>query len=554
MPPVKVDLDAGTRTQGRPTGLLRGAPLLYPALIGLLAVFALAPLTYPGSFQTHSGFNAVYNLMDLDAHLGMSLAWAPTFGSGFDLLRMDGSFPYFVGTVFHLLGFSFDGSIKLVYAIGFLLSGWGMFALARRIFLHDGAGLLAGVVYLYFPYHLADVYVRGALGEATEWALFPLALTAILQLRGLRSPALRHYLSVILLFALIVLTKPGLALLFALASAAASLLLRSNRSAQALPREWTVGLGVLLGGSLSLAPFLLNQAIGGSYSFTSAYVYPFQFLTASWGKASPTGSYLDQFPFQLGIAAIGLTILALALVLRPSGPSSAVDGKPRIVLFAVMASIAGMVLMTPLAAPLWTISGATYLVEFPFQLLPFVGLGLSIAAGSVAASDARLSQTPMLAALVVIPILAVYPYLAPEFLDFAPTHPALARFNQGEIALLDAKIVRPPGILRHGATLELDLEWQPLRQVNHDYTVFVHVVDENGKEWGGEDTKPQNGALPTLQWNVGRVISDAHTVQIDLAGPPQGYHLEVGLYEARSGERAITETGATEIRIEENPE
>jgi hypothetical protein len=98
------------------------------------------------------------------------------------------------------------------------------------------------------------------------------------------------------------------------------------------------------------------------------------------------------------------------------------------------------------------------------------------------------------------------------------------------------------------------LQWQALRQVNHDYTVFVHVVDNSGKSWGGEDTKPQNGGLPTLQWDVGRVISDTHTVQIDLAGPPEGYHLEVGLYTSTNGERTTTETGGTEIRIEENRE
>jgi hypothetical protein len=98
----------------------------------------------------------------------------------------------------------------------------------------------------------------------------------------------------------------------------------------------------------------------------------------------------------------------------------------------------------------------------------------------------------------------------------------------------------------------LDLQWQALRQVNHDYTVFVHVVDESGKTWGGQDSKPQQGKLPTTRWVPGRVISDTHTVQIDLAGPPEGYHLEVGLYAAATGERALTLSGIDGIRIEEN--
>jgi Dolichyl-phosphate-mannose-protein mannosyltransferase len=554
MPRVKVDLGAESPSGDQLSALPRGIPLLHPLLVTLLSIFAIAPLTYPGFFQNHAGFDAVYNLMDLDSHLAAGLAWAPTFGRGYDLLRMDGPFPYFAAELFHLLGVSADGSIKLVFTLGFVLSGIAMYLLARRVFKNEGAGLLAAVVYVYFPYHLADVYVRGALGEATEWVLIPFAVNAVFYLRSLGSHSLRSYLLVGLVFAMTILTQPGLATLFALGVLGASLLARWRGLMQAPFTEWPICLGVLMGAVVLAPSFLSNQSLASYYIFTPAFVYPFQFLTASWGHAVPRGNYLDQFPYQLGIAAIGLTILASALLIWAKDSPLKPDRRRRIVLYAAIGGAAALVLMTPVAAPLWTITGATSFVEYPFQLLPFVGLALSITAGAVVIGDARLAQAPMLAALVVVPILTVYSYLSPEFLDFSPAKAPLALFNHGEVALLDAKIARPPGIFRHGATVELDLQWQALRQVNHDYTVFVHVLDSTGKEWGGDDTKPQNGALPTLQWDVGRVISDTHTVQIDLTGPPEGYHLEVGLYTALNGKRALTESGATEIRIEENDE
>jgi hypothetical protein len=532
MPPVNFDVRSGG-----------GARLLYPALVTLLTVFAIAPLTYPGSFQTHTGFNAFYNLMDLNAHL-WAFGWAPTFGRGFDLLRGDGILPYASAEFFHLLGFSFGDSIKLVYAFGFLLSGVGMFALARRIFHSAAAGLLAAVVYVYFPYHLALVYVRGAFGEAVAWALFPFALWAMLDLFCRTRPALGDYVLSISAFALVVLAQPGLGLLFALAATSAFYILRSRQKHP--PIERAVGIGTLLGFAVMLPALIQNAASVDSYAFISAFADPFQFFTASWGSALPRGNYLEQFPYQIGIAALGLTILALAMLSRSASAAR------RLAIFAVVGSAVALLLMMPLAAPLWDLTRATLLVEYPFELLVFVGLGLAVVGGSIVVSDTRLAQTPMLAALVAIPILAVYAYLAPDFLSFAPVHPPLAIFNDNEIALLDYTILRPPGTFRHGATVQVALEWQALRQVNHDYTVFVHAVDANGKQWGGEDTKPQNGALPTTNWSVGRVISDTHSVQIDLAGPPEGYHLEVGLYTALNGERAVTETGATEIRIDEN--
>lgn len=552
MPNVEVDLGAGEGAQNRPGALSRVSPLLSPALVVLLAVFAIAPLTYPGSFQTQSGFNAAYNLMDLNARIGASFGWTPTFGLGYDPLRSDGPLPYFAAELLHLLGVSFDGSIKLIYALAFLVSGLGMFALARTALRHEGAGLLAAIVYIYFPYHIADVYVRGSFGESAEWALFPLGLLAVVNIASSRRNLPRNLLGLILSFALGVLTLPGLGLLFGVATVAVvQAVWRGQPRRQALATIG-IGSGLILGGLLLLPGFLRNQSASGYYAFTAAFVYPFQFLTATWGTARPIGNYLDQFPFQLGIGAIGLTVLSVALLFR-SGKEPSTDST-RPVLTAVIGAFAALLVMIPAAAPFWSISGATLLVEYPFQLLIFVGMALAISAGSIVIADTRLGQTPMLAALVVIPIIGVYSYLAPEFVDLVPTHPPLARFNQNEVALVDATITRPPGIFRHGATVDLNLEWQALRQVNHDYTVFVHVVDEAGQTWGGQDTKPQDGALPTTQWQVGRVISDTHTVQIDLAGPPQGYHLEVGLYAAVNGERPTTETGATEVRIDENRE
>lgn len=520
---------------------------LYPLLVALLAIFAIAPLTFPGSLQTHTGLNAIYNLIDLHTHLAPT--WAPTFGRAFDLLRGEGALGYAFAEFFHLLGATPLDSIKIIYALAFLFSGWGMFALARQIFASDAAGLLAAIVYVYFPYHLATVYVRGAFGEAVAWALFPFALLALIQFHSRATLRQRDYVPTIFAFALLFATQPGLAILFAMF--ALPFVFAVDRARFGGTTIFATLSGLALGALATLPAFLQNNSALDANGFTPAFVYPFQFLTASWGTALPKGNYLEQFPYQIGIAALGLSLLALALLYRERVDVTA--HARRITRVAIAASAILLLLMTPFFSALWEISRATLLVPYPFELLAFVGVALSLVAGAVPLSDARLRELPMLAALSAIPILAVYSYLAPEYIDFAPTRPAAATFNQNELALLDYKIVRPPGIFHHGATVELDLQWQALREVNHDYTVFVHAVDEDGKEWGSEDAKPQSGALPTLKWTPGRVISDTHSIQIDLAGPSEGYHLELGIYNAATGERALTETGADEIRIDSNP-
>jgi hypothetical protein len=177
-------------------------------------------------------------------------------------------------------------------------------------------------------------------------------------------------------------------------------------------------------------------------------------------------------------------------------------------------------------------------------LLTFAGLALAFVAGSVIDQDARLSQPAMLAFFVALPVVATFSYLVPRYIDAAPTRPHIAIFGNNEIALLDYRIVGP---LRHGATVRIETKWQALRAIDHDYTIFVHAMDETGRTWAQEDSKPQGGALPTIKWAPGQIVFDTYSIQIDVEGPREGYHLEFGLYQASNGQRAPIDSGADQL-------
>ena len=197
---------------------------LYPLLAVLLAVFVIAPLGYPGAFQSHSGLLAYYHLIDLDQN--PALGWAPTLGSTFDLFRTEGPLPYLAAEIFHLLGFDYLNAIKLVYALVWIAGGLTMFALARQWMSEPGA-LLASIVYTYLPFHIATIYVRGAFAEAFAWALFPLALLVVSRQSTVNSRQIFAFL--FLTFALLFLTQPGIAVLFALVTFAITIALQPSR-------------------------------------------------------------------------------------------------------------------------------------------------------------------------------------------------------------------------------------------------------------------------------------------------------------------------------------
>ncbi len=84
--------------------------------------------------------------------------------------------------------------------------------------------------------------------------------------------------------------------------------------------------------------------------------------------------------------------------------------------------------------------------------------------------------------------------------------------------------------LRPGETLELSLTWQCLQRMDEDYTVFVHILDEQQRIWGQEDIGPVHGTYPTSQWKEGEIIEDIHSVQLSYEAPPGEYQIEIGFY------------------------
>ena len=94
-----------------------------------------------------------------------------------------------------------------------------------------------------------------------------------------------------------------------------------------------------------------------------------------------------------------------------------------------------------------------------------------------------------------------------------------------------------PAAPEAGKNLVVDLYWKPLTRLNHNYTVFVHLVDADGILRGQIDEQPVQGDYPTRLWIPEDTVRDAHTLALpaDLASGP--YWLNVGLYLVETGER-----------------
>ncbi len=142
-------------------------------------------------------------------------------------------------------------------------------------------------------------------------------------------------------------------------------------------------------------------------------------------------------------------------------------------------------------------------------------------------------------------------YIEPRYNNFVTAAPAIASIvlNRPKAATIPPEadqtdlqfgsdiVLRGYEEQYHPDLLDITLYWQATAPVPEDYQVFVHVLDTEGKQVGGEDSTPVNNQYPTSQWRVGISIADHHIITFDSPLPSGTYSIQVGLYRLNDGMR-----------------
>ena len=86
-------------------------------------------------------------------------------------------------------------------------------------------------------------------------------------------------------------------------------------------------------------------------------------------------------------------------------------------------------------------------------------------------------------------------------------------------------------------TLSVSLAWQSLKNMDRDYTLFVHLVDNKGELWSQIDSQPLGGTYPTSKWIDGETVIDKVELPLGQDLPSGNYYIEAGWYQLDSMER-----------------
>lgn len=395
----------------------------YLLLVAALSLFAVLPLAGPDYFlDAHDAQHTLFFLTEFDAALRDGVwypGWATdqALGYGYPTFVLYPPLAYYTAEVFLLLGASKLAAVKGVWALATLGSALAMYGYGRHV-MGRNRGLLAALVYVYMPYHLADIYVRADLAEYAAFVWMPLALWSFHQL--LEGPSLRRLALAGLAYGALWMTHNLTALIFTPLLAGYVLFrlwaLSPTWKARVRGAAFALG-GACLGMGVAAALILPNlferqyiaqeQWVRAGYDYARHFLQPAYLLSGQWGYAPGNPGAEGGMSFQLGAVPLTLAIVASWSSLgRPSG-------ERRLILFFAAGTLLLLFPMLPLSAPLWEAAPIAALVQFPWRLLALTALTLAILSG-FAVRPVQEGNGPLLV-LALVAIVGSFSYTLPQY-------------------------------------------------------------------------------------------------------------------------------------------
>lgn len=369
-----------------------------PIILLILTSIAISlPLTVPGLHTIHDDQQVARLFLFDQAIKGGQFPprWVDQlgFGFGYPLFVFYPPLVYFLGEIYHLLGFGYISSVKLLLFTSFLGSGLAIYLFSKQLWGRL-AGVVAAIFYLLLPYRALDVYVRGAVAESFTFVWLPLILWSFYNLQ-LQNHKKYLYLSSFFL-AMLMLTHNLIFLPFMLILPLylTFLLITPKNDKGRLAIDFIISFVLALGLS---AFFWLPAIIEKKHtivdslllvnlaSYNIHFVYPQQLWNWPWGFGGSSSGLSDGISFKIGKLHVLLSLISAIISLvyfffKSKNKSTAQNNIMVSGIFVLFVFSAFMT--TYYSKSIWDILGPLGYLQFPWRFLIFAGLFASILAGA----------------------------------------------------------------------------------------------------------------------------------------------------------------------------
>lgn len=266
-------------------------------------------------------------------------------------------------------------SLKVATFIGFLFSGMWMYLFLRN-FCGIGPSIAGGVAYQLLPYHMFDIYWRGALAEAFAFMWLPLILH--FAYRACTEDTANHWIGLSMSYAGLILTHIVSAYIFTFVVGAMALLFSFKSKNVRL-----------------LLKFIMSFILG--FSISAVYFIPMvferRFVHIEWLTEVPWGNYTDSFLFmlrsggdsffvhleQIVILEILLAVISIILIYCRIRESDQLK-LSQLWFFSFLFAFS-LLITTSYSIPLWKVIPGLQTIQFPWRWVMISTLAAAVLIG-----------------------------------------------------------------------------------------------------------------------------------------------------------------------------
>lgn len=392
---------------------------IYLLVLGVIVIIAIFPLLHKGFYSFHDEPNiAHFHQMIRSLSEGnIPPRWIPdvTYNYGGPYFNYFYHWPFYVGTLYYLLGFGLVGSFKLVMITTVVLSAVFFYLFIRKFF-NAPAALGATALYTFTPYRAVDLYVRGSFGELWGFVFMPLILLALVLL--IEKTTFKRLLFSSLSIALLIISHNSSAMMFLPAAFVFGVIYSYVNDRKKYLKH--VGFVVVsFVGAMGLSCYYWLPAVaesiyikpGSPFAIVDHFPFIKQLIIPNWGYGASLWGPDDGLSFQIGILNL-FAVLASMLILFVY-KAKMDKNKKRLLVFSLIAFISATLLMNIRSYFLWEIIPLADYIQFPWRLLLLTTFFTSILSAFLFEWIAARRKSFFWASIVVV-LLMTIAYFRPE--------------------------------------------------------------------------------------------------------------------------------------------
>lgn len=437
----------------------------------LLSFWAIRPFFHQGFFPMHDD-TQVARVAQMSQALKdgqLPVRWVADLGYGFGypIFNFYGPLAYYLGAAFNLAGLDALNATKIMEVLGVILAGVLMYFLAKEFWgpakLAGWAGIIAGLFYVYAPYHALDIYVRGAVAELWAMAFLPLVFLGLWRLYHNKKSGVMiaglGFAAVILSHNLTALMSLPFVLLVSLISFVFS------KSKKYLILNTLCFILLALGASAfywlpALVEMNLTRVfsqVGGGADFRNHFVFVDQLWASPWGFGGSAPGRLDGISFMVGKLHWLLVLASLFLARRK-----------KILLLPLAVFFLALFMTTAFSRPIWEAVPALAFVQYPWRFLSLAVLAAALLAGG-AVTFSKKFALPLAAVLLLALLVLNVKYFQPQSFNGLKSweYTAAEKVKWETSKISDEYLPKDFPVL----TTRNDVAWQKLAVIGGEATV-----------------------------------------------------------------------------------